>query len=76
VGEHPNVRLEQYASACRDVARELKVPLVDHFAHWTMAEEHGQVLGAWTTDQCHPNAAGHRVLSESIRPVIRPLVSD
>ncbi len=69
-GEHPNVRLERYLKECRAVATALKVPLVDHYAHWTKAEAAGQNLGDWTTDQCHPNPAGHRVLLETMLPVI------
>jgi len=33
VGEHPNLRLEQYVKASQEVAGETKAPLVDHFAH-------------------------------------------
>lgn len=69
-GEHPNIRLERYLTECRTVATALKVSLVDHYAHWTKAEAAGQVLGEWTTDQCHPNATGHRVLLETMLPVI------
>lgn len=73
-GEHPNVRLEQYVAACRAVAQEMNVPLVDHYAHWLAAEQAGQVLGAWTTDQCHPNSQGQRILMETMLPVLEPLV--
>ncbi|MDP1797389.1 MAG: hypothetical protein Q8K78_07905, partial [Planctomycetaceae bacterium] len=69
-GEHPNVRLERYLTECRAVATALKVPLVDHYAHWAKAEIDGQNLGDWTTDQCHPNPAGHRVLLETMLPVV------
>lgn len=70
-GEHPNVRLEQYVAACRAVAKEKRVPLVDHFQRWTDAEEKGADIGKWTTDQCHPNPEGHRVLAELMLPVVR-----
>ena len=70
-GEHPNVRLAEYMAACRDVAKELAVPLVDHYQHWSDAEAQGQDLGKWTTDQCHPNPAGHEVLTASMLPVIQ-----
>ena len=69
-GEHPNVRLEKYVEACREVAKELKVPLIDHFARWTEQEKQGQNLGDWTTDQCHPNVRGHQELAELIVPVL------
>ncbi len=71
VGEHPNVRLEQYVAACRAVAREHHVPLVDHYQHWSAAEAKGTDLGGWTTDQCHPNPDGHRVLAELLLPIVR-----
>lgn len=71
VGEHPNVQLEKYVAACRAVAKEKQTPLVDHYQHWTKAEAKGTDIGAWTTDQCHPNPDGHRVLTEVLLPVIR-----
>jgi acyl-CoA thioesterase-1 len=71
LGEHPNERLEQFMHACRDVARETKTPLVEHYAPWLSAEEAGQELGQWTTDQCHPNAAGHAQIAELLVPVLR-----
>ena len=69
-GEHPNQRLEQYMQECAAVAEELNVPLVDHFAHWSERENAGQDLGGWTTDQCHPNPAGHEEMARLIMPVI------
>jgi dipeptidyl aminopeptidase/acylaminoacyl peptidase/lysophospholipase L1-like esterase len=71
VQEHPNLRLELFLAECRAVAAELEVPLVDHYAHWTSAEQSGQILGAWTTDQCHPNFTGHRALADTMLPVVR-----
>lgn len=71
VGEHPNVQLEKYVAACRTVAAEKRTPLVDHFQHWTAAEAKGTDIGGWTTDQCHPNPAGHQVLAELMLPVVR-----
>lgn len=69
-GEHPNVRLEKYMEACRAVAADKKVPLVDHFRIWSEHEAKGVDIGGWTTDQCHPNPAGHQVLAEAIVPVL------
>ncbi len=69
-GEHPNQRLEQYMVACRKAARQLKIPLVDHFEIWTTKESEGADIGRWTTDQCHPNPQGHRRLSEALVPVV------
>ena len=73
VGEHPNVRLEQFMERCRKVAMEMQVPLVDHYVIWTQRQQDGQTLSEWTTDECHPNAAGHRVIAESLVPVLQKL---
>ena len=69
-GEHPNLRLEKYVEECREVAKELGVPLVDHYAFWTQKEKAEQDLGAWTTDQCHPNPQGHEEMSRLMVPVV------
>lgn len=65
-GAHPDVRLAEYMAACRAVAMKHAVLLVDHHATWRAAAAKGQDLGAWTTDQCHPNARGHAVLADTI----------
>ncbi len=70
INENPNPQLERYLAECRAVAKSLNVPLVDHYAHWTVAEAEGQSIGAWTTDQCHPNSTGHRVLLETLLPIV------
>ncbi|MGD9855908.1 MAG: GDSL-type esterase/lipase family protein [Planctomycetaceae bacterium] len=75
VGEHPNLRLEPFVEACRAVARELDVRLVDHFAHWTQAEQSGQNLSDWTTDACHPNPAGHHELANLMLPVLTGVIT-
>jgi acyl-CoA thioesterase-1 len=71
LGEDPNGLLEQYMEACRAVAKEHKVPLVDHYTHWKDAEAKGTVLYDWTTDGCHPNPRGHRELADLIEPVLK-----
>lgn len=68
--ENPNDRLEKYVEACRSVAREHKLPLVDHFADWTKAEAEGADVGDWTTDQCHPNPEGHRRMAGLMVPIL------
>ncbi len=70
VGEHPNVRLEKYVEACREVAALWRVPLVDHFAGWSKARKDGVTLRDWTTDGCHPNPAGHIELAGRMLPVL------
>ena len=71
LGENPNLRLEPYMEACRQTAREWRVPLVDHFAAWTRARAEGVVLHNWTTDGCHPNGTGHEKLAATMAPVLR-----
>lgn len=75
-GEEPNGRLARYVAACREVAGELGVLLVDNFAAWEKAQAAGQRLQAWTTDGLHPNAAGHTELAARIAEVIAPAVRD
>jgi acyl-CoA thioesterase-1 len=69
--ESPNPRLEIYVKVCGDLARERKVPLVDHFADWKAAEKQGQALSAWLVDGLHPNAAGHARMAALLLPVLR-----
>lgn len=70
-GENPNRWLETYVKVCRNVAEETKTPLVDHFAHWTKQAEAGIDVAKWTTDGCHPNPEGHRILLETMLPAVR-----
>ncbi|MEY2882015.1 MAG: Sialidase [Verrucomicrobiota bacterium] len=71
--EDPNVRLARYVDTCRAVARELDVPLVDHFAGWTEAQAGGRRLQAWTTDGTHPNIEGHADLAARALPVVEKI---
>lgn len=73
-GEQPNIRLEPFVEACRQVAVEKCVPLVDHYRIWSEHAEQGIDVGMWTTDQCHPNPEGHRIMTESILPVLREVL--
>lgn len=71
LGEDPNIRLEEYVNVVREVAKEHKSPLVDHYKHWQEAESKGTLLRDWTTDGCHPNPRGHRELADLIEPVVK-----
>jgi lysophospholipase L1-like esterase len=75
VGENPNPRLEEFMAACREVANEKKVTLIDHFAHWTEAEKKGTKLADWTTDGCHPNPRGHKEMADLMTPVVVKLLA-
>lgn len=66
LGENPNLRLEPYIAACREVAGLWRLPLVDHYARWTEARQQRTNLREWTTDGCHPNPAGHEVLTRTM----------
>ena len=70
IGENPNIKLEPFVQACRDIANEWRVPLVDHFADWTAAHDAGTDLHGWTTDGCHPNSDGHVKLADAMLPVL------
>jgi len=71
LGENPNARLEEYVQAVRELAAARKLPLVDHFAHWTAAERAGTDTSSWTLDQCHPDPEGHRRMADLLFPVLR-----
>jgi acyl-CoA thioesterase-1 len=68
------VRLEKYVAVCREVARAKKVPLVDHFRLWSEAAAKGTDIGRWTTDQCHPNPQGHRIMADAMLPVVKQVL--
>jgi acyl-CoA thioesterase-1 len=72
LGEDPNIRLARYMTRVRSVARELAVPLVDHFGGWTELQQRGQRLQSWTTDGCHPNMDGHAELANRVVAVVEP----
>lgn len=65
LGEQPNVRLAQYVQAARDVAKKTNTPLVDNWERWSGANS-----DPWTVDHCHPNPAGHKVIAETVFPVL------
>ena len=69
-GANPNELLKKYVAACREVAQEAGVPLIDNFGTWTRAEAAGHDISKWMTDECHPNPLGHRVLADAILPVV------
>lgn len=74
IGENPNLKLEPFVQACREVAEEWRVPLVDHFANWTAARAGGLDLHSWTTDGCHPNADGHVKLADAMLPILKQTI--
>lgn len=70
LGEDPNLRLGRYVARGRAVAQDMRVPLVDHFSGWESRRGSGVRLQSLTTDGCHPNAAGHQLIADTILPVL------
>jgi len=58
--------LASYVAAVREVAAEQGLPLVDHHAVWSAADEAGSLAEQWMSEGCHPNAYGHRVMAHTI----------
>lgn len=69
-GEHPGKWLDAYVAICREVAKELKVPLVDHHEHWSKAMKQGTDVDKWMTDSCHPNPKGQEEMAKLMLPVV------
>lgn len=74
VGENPNIQLEPFVIACRELAAKWRVPLVDHFSAWSNASNAGTDLREWTTDGCHPNPTGHQKLADLMLPALQQAV--
>jgi lysophospholipase L1-like esterase len=73
IGEDCNVRLGAYMALTRAIAKERKLPLVDHFGHWLAQRKKGLKLAPWTTDGYHPNPRGHEDMAHRIAQVVLPL---
>jgi acyl-CoA thioesterase-1 len=74
--ESPNVRLEKCVLATRRVAKELKVPLVEHWAHWVRQRDRPEDVTGWTTDGYHANPRGHAEMTAVILPVLRKVIAE
>jgi len=74
VGDHPNKRMESFMEMIREVSRAKSTSLVDHYQIWTKNAANGLDIGTITTDQLHPNPLGHKLMAESIEPVLRNLL--
>lgn len=59
--------LPAYADIVRDLAKQAKLVLVDHYAHWEKTKANQEDLLVWLEDQSiHPNVYGHREFAKLI----------
>lgn len=64
--------LQRYNAKVRDLAKEMKVPLVDvHAAFEESAKKSGRPVGELLLDGMHPNDAGHKLIAGRLLPVLR-----
>lgn len=63
-----NCLLNRYVEACRQVANELGLSLVDNYAKWGDAKSKGQDLALWLLDGCLPNPIGHKLIQMPFFP--------
>jgi len=55
----------KYMSAIRSVARDSRIPIIDHVAYWhRKANTNRNAHQLWMADALHPNEVGHRVFAE------------
>lgn len=74
-GNNPNDLLAQYMEVTRKVANQTNTPMVDHFDFWTRQDKAGTDISKWTTDQLHPNVAGHQKMAELMLPLVLEVIS-
>ena len=65
-----NYFLKPYIAACREIAENHKVSLVDNYRHWEEKAEMGQNLDDWLIDGVHPNEVGHREIARTMFRVL------
>jgi hypothetical protein len=66
VSQGVNFRLAEYAEACREVARQEGIPLVDLFDEWSTWARQGTDIDRWMIDGVHPNPEGHGLIAKSL----------
>jgi sialidase-1 len=69
-GKHPQLQMDVYMKACREVANAEKLPLVDHQQVWLDASKAGIDIETWMTDHVHPNSRGHAEMAKTMLPVV------
>jgi len=67
--------LLRYNAALRQLATEMKVPLVDvHAAYPTFANNHQATVDLMLPDGLHPNDLGHELVAELLLPAIQQVL--
>ncbi|MBC8355676.1 MAG: DUF2920 family protein [Planctomycetes bacterium] len=67
----PNSRLAEFSQAVREVAGELKLPLVDCFAEWKrLRTDDPERWMLMMSDEIHPNMNGHKIFAEMITKTV------
>ncbi len=66
-----NFLLEPYMQACRELAQEERVPLIDHYADWQEQTASGETLDEWLMEGYLPNEAGHRQIAQKMFQVVK-----
>lgn len=60
---HSHAELRSYVRLIRDVARDLDIACVDHWASWKKAAQTEDINSWLAADGVHPTAEGHRALA-------------
>ncbi|MFA5205722.1 MAG: SGNH/GDSL hydrolase family protein [Lentisphaeria bacterium] len=57
--------LPLYNAKILQIARERKLPVIDHWAHWAQAIREVDFRAvSWMSDELHPNVHGHRAMAQ------------
>lgn len=75
-GKHPQLQMDIYMKACREMAAAENVPLVDHQQWWLDASKAGTDIETWMTDHVHPNARGHAEITKAMLPLVRRAIRE
>ncbi len=65
-----NERIEQFDEVLRNFASENETHFIDVFEPFKAAQAQGRILHE---DGIHPNAAGHQLIFEQVRPLVDEL---
>ena len=58
--------LLEYVQGIRDIARQEKVLLIDHWRHWETEKPDSDAMIRWLADSSHPNHYGHLEMAKEI----------